>query len=65
MDRRKFLNSMSVATAATITGAATFSDKADALEDAMSDSLEKRRQNRALVMSMAGRTVIRMTRGHS
>ena len=43
MDRRKFLNNMSVATAATITGAATLSDKADALEDAMSDSLEKRR----------------------
>ncbi|MFT5499875.1 MAG: hypothetical protein ACI88G_000001, partial [Woeseiaceae bacterium] len=36
MDRRKFLNSMSAATAATIAGAATLSEKADALEDAMS-----------------------------
>ena len=40
MDRRKFLNSMSAATAATIAGAATLSEKADALEDAMSDAVE-------------------------
>jgi hypothetical protein len=43
MDRRKFLNNMSAATAATIAGAATLSDKADALEDAMSADLEMRR----------------------
>ena len=37
MDRRKFLNSLSVASVATITGAATLTEKADALEDAMDD----------------------------
>jgi hypothetical protein len=44
MDRRKFLNSMSVATAATIAGATTLTAKADALEDAMARELGKRRQ---------------------
>ena len=43
MDRRKFLNSMSAATAASIAGAATLSGKADALEEAMEASIEKRR----------------------
>ena len=43
MDRRKFLSSLSAASAATIAGAATLSEKADALEDAMSDELDKRR----------------------
>ena len=43
MDRRKFLNSLSVASVATITGAATLTEKADALEDAMSEQLDKRR----------------------
>jgi hypothetical protein len=43
MDRRKFLNTLSVASVATITGAATLTEKADALEDAMDDALNKRR----------------------
>ena len=42
MDRRSFLSNMSAATVASIAGAATLSDKADALEDAMSDELDKR-----------------------
>ena len=44
MDRRKFLSNISAATAATIAGATTLSAKADALEDAMSANLGKRRQ---------------------
>ena len=44
MDRRKFLNSMSAATAATIAGATTLTAKADALEDAMSAELSKKRR---------------------
>ena len=44
MDRRKFLNSMSAATAATIASATTLSAKADALEEAMSDELDKKRR---------------------
>jgi hypothetical protein len=43
MDRRKFLNSLSAASLATVAGAATISEKADALEDAMSAELDKRR----------------------
>lgn len=43
MDRRKFLNNMSVAAAASIAGATTLSAKADALEDEMARQLEKRR----------------------
>jgi len=43
MDRRRFLNTLSVSAAASITGAATLSGKADALEEAMEESLEKRR----------------------
>lgn len=39
MDRRTFLNSLSAASVATIAAAPTLSAKADALEDAMSDSL--------------------------
>jgi len=46
MDRRKFLNSMSAATAATIAGATTLSEKADALEDAMSAELGKKRRQK-------------------
>ena len=42
MDRRSFLNGMSAATVASIAGAATFSGKADALEEAMSIELDKR-----------------------
>ncbi|MDT8427258.1 MAG: hypothetical protein RQ757_00665 [Pseudomonadales bacterium] len=42
MDRRKFLSSMSAATIASIAGAATLSKKADALEEAMSQALDKR-----------------------
>ncbi len=42
MDRRKFLRDMSAATAASIAGAATLSEKADALEEAMSLELDKR-----------------------
>jgi hypothetical protein len=41
MDRRSFLNNMSAATVATIAGGATLSQKADALEDAMSLELDK------------------------
>ena len=40
MDRRKFLNNLSVATAASIASATTLSAKADILEDAMEDDLE-------------------------
>ena len=42
MDRRSFLGSMSAATVASIAGAATLSQKADALEDALSVELDKR-----------------------
>ena len=42
MDRRSFLSNMSAATVASIAGAATLSEKADALEDAMSVELDKR-----------------------
>ena len=41
MDRRTFLNNMSAATVASIAGSATLSQKADALEDAMSLELDK------------------------
>ncbi len=44
MDRRKFLRSISAASAATIAGATSLSAKADALEDVMSENLGKRRQ---------------------
>ena len=54
MDRRKFLNNMSVATAATIAGAATLSEKADALEEAMSKELEKRRSKPGLLCHIDG-----------
>ena len=43
MDRRKFLSSLSAASAATIAGAATLSEKADALEEAMAAELDRRR----------------------
>ncbi len=43
MDRRNFLGSLSAASAATIAGAVTLTEKADALEDAMDDALNKRR----------------------
>jgi hypothetical protein len=43
MDRRKFLSSLSAASLAGVTAATTMSGKADALEDAMSDELDKRR----------------------
>ncbi len=43
MDRRKFLSSLSAASLAGISAAATMSEKADALEDAMSTELDKRR----------------------
>lgn len=42
MDRRKFLSNMSAASIASIAGAATLSQKADALEEVMSDELDKR-----------------------
>ena len=42
MDRRKFLSNMSATAAASIAGAATLSQKADALEEAMSEELDKR-----------------------
>lgn len=42
MDRRAFLANMSAATAASIAGAVTLSEKADALEEAMSVELDKR-----------------------
>ena len=42
MDRRKFLSNMSAATVASIAGGATLSEKADALEEAMSVELDKR-----------------------
>ena len=41
MDRRKFLNSLSATAVATIAGAATLTQKADALEDAMDEALNK------------------------
>ncbi len=43
MDRRKFLSSLSAASAATIAGAATLTQKADALEEVMDEALNKRR----------------------
>ena len=43
MDRRTFLNTLSASAAATIATAPTLSAKADALEDAMEASIEKRR----------------------
>ncbi len=43
MDRRKFLSSLSAASLAGVTAATTMSEKADALEDAMSAELDKRR----------------------
>ena len=43
MDRRKFLSKLSAASAATIAGAATLTGKADALEEAMDEQLNKRR----------------------
>ncbi len=42
MDRRSFLSNLSAATVASIAGGATLSQKADALEDAMSEELDKR-----------------------
>ena len=42
MDRRSFLGGISAATVASIAGAATLSQKADALEDALSVELDKR-----------------------
>ena len=42
MDRRKFLNNLSVTAVASIAGATTLSAKADALEDALEDSLEEK-----------------------
>ncbi len=44
MDRRKFLNTVSVTAAASIAGATTFSAKADALEEAMEEALEPKRR---------------------
>lgn len=41
MDRRKFLNSLSAATAASIAGATTLSAKADILEEEMARQLDK------------------------
>jgi hypothetical protein len=55
MDRRKFLSSLSAASAATIAGAATLTAKADALEDAMSDSLDKRRMKPPGLCNLDGR----------
>ena len=43
MDRRKFLNSLSAASAASIAAATTLSGKADALEEALEQQVEKRR----------------------
>lgn len=43
MDRRNFLRNLSAASAASIAGAATLSAKADALEDAMIEDLDRRR----------------------
>ena len=42
MDRCKFLRNIGSAAAASIAGASTLSAKADALEEAMSDELDKR-----------------------
>ena len=42
MDRRRILSNMSAAAAASIAGATALSAKADALEEAMSDELDKR-----------------------
>jgi hypothetical protein len=50
MDRRKFLHSMSVATAASIAGAGTLSAKADILEEEMARQLEKRRAKPGLCL---------------
>jgi len=43
MDRRKFLNSLSAASLATVAGATTLTQKADALEEVMDEALNKRR----------------------
>lgn len=42
MDRRKFLNNLSVTAIASIAGATTLSAKADALQDALEASLEEK-----------------------
>lgn len=55
MDRRKFLSSLSAASAATIAGATTLTAKADALEDAMSESLDKRRMKPPGLCNLDGR----------
>ena len=43
MDRRKFLNSLSAASLATVAAATTLTQKADALEEAMDEALNKKR----------------------
>ncbi len=48
MDRRKFLNNLSAATAASIAAAGTLSAKADMLEEEMARQLEKRRSKPGL-----------------
>ncbi len=55
MDRRKFLSSLSAASAATIAGAATLTAKADALEDAMGERLGKRRMKPPGLCNVDGR----------
>ena len=42
MDRRSFLTRLGAGAAASIAGAGTLSEKADALEHAMSDELDRR-----------------------
>jgi len=55
MDRRKFLSSLSAASAATIAGATTLTAKADALEDAMGERLGKRRMKPPGLCNVDGR----------
>lgn len=55
MDRRKFINSLSAASLATVAGASSMSAKADALEDAMDEALDPKRRAKPNVCFVDGR----------
>ena len=55
MDRRKFLNSLSAASLATVAGASSMTAKADALEDAMDEALNSKRRAKPSVCFVDGR----------
>jgi len=55
MDRRKFINSLSAASLASVAGASSLTAKADALEDAMDDALNAKRRAKPSVCYVDGR----------